>query len=285
MALREGAGCADPFGPAPTVVMGPANEYWSMPPECGDLLDDLSYGETRTTRVCDFSAGAGDPPAVWLLGDSHAQQWQAAVFEVARERGWRLTISFLGACPTANVSFVGYLGAPETAARIETCDRWSSEVHRAVLESQPALVLTSTFARGEEVDDGSGRGQLAQYEEGFQSYWAPWTDAGISVLVLADPPLNAVVRDPACVVLHPTAPETCRVERAVAHPSDPMVHAARTMDHPMVRVLDLSRYFCDDRWCYAVVGGMPVYFDANHLNRLYVKELAPLLAEAVDDEM
>ncbi|MFJ4107249.1 acyltransferase family protein [Oerskovia enterophila] len=282
LALREDAGCADPFGPAPAVVMGAVNQYWDVPPECGELLDELSYGETRTTRVCDFSDGDRDPEEVWLLGDSHAQQWQATAFEVARDRGWRLTISFLGACPPADVSYVGYRGTPDSAAKIETCDRWSADVHRAVLEARPSLVLTSSFARGEDIDDGTGRDELDQYRQGFQSYWAPWADAGVPVLVISDPPLNSTVRDQACIVQHPTSPVDCRVERTVAQPLDPMMHAATTMDHPRVHSIDLSRYFCDETWCYAVVGGMPVYYDADHLNRLYAKEFGPLLADAVD---
>lgn len=282
LALRQGSRCADPFGPAPTVVMGEVNQYWDMPPECGDLLERLSVGDTLTTRVCDFSGGDPAPPEVWLVGDSHAQQWQAAAFELARERGWRLTTSFLGACPPAHVSYVGYRGTADTAAKVETCRLWSEAMHRDILEATPDLVLTSSFSRGEDVDDGSGRSQLEQYREGFQSFWGPWTSAGIPVFVISDPPLNAAVRDPSCVVLHPDDPEACKVDREIAQPLDPMLVAASSMDDPGVHAVDLTSYFCDDASCYAVIGGMPVYFDPDHLNRLFAKEFAPLLAEAID---
>ncbi|MEK8228060.1 SGNH hydrolase domain-containing protein [Oerskovia sp. M15] len=98
---------------------------------------------------------------------------------------------------------------------------------------------------------------------------------------MSDPPLNAAVRDPSCIVLHPTDPQVCKVDRDLAQPEDPMLRAASTMGHSLVHPIDLTDYFCDDASCYAVIGGMPVYFDPDHLNRLFAKEFAPLLADAI----
>ncbi len=45
--------------------------------------------------------------------------------------------------------------------------------------------------------------------------------------------------------------------------------------------MDLTDYFCDERRCYAVVGNVAVYFDANHLNREFSRTLKPMIADAL----
>jgi hypothetical protein len=41
---------------------------------------------------------------VWLVGDSHAQQWQAPLADLARKNHWQFNVAYLGACPFATVS-------------------------------------------------------------------------------------------------------------------------------------------------------------------------------------
>jgi len=41
-------------------------------------------------------------------------------------------------------------------------------------------------------------------------------------------------------------------------PYDPEAGAAYSLHSPRVRVIDLSRYFCSARICFAVVGGAPI---------------------------
>jgi hypothetical protein len=59
-----------------------------------------------------------------------------------------------------------------------------------------------------------------------------------------------------------------------------MAGAAERSDS--IAVLDLTDRFCDAERCYAVVGGIPVYYDADHLNLEYVRMLAPEISGAID---
>ena len=71
--------------------------------------------------------------------------------------------------------------------------------------------------------------------------------------------------------------------RATALPDDELDRAVRLTArsaHP-VRLIDLSRYFCDRSTCYAVVGGVPVYFDADHMTLRFGATLAPYLQSAL----
>lgn len=282
LALAPGADCADPFGAADYAVMTTANEYFYTPPECGDFLPILSYGDMHTTLECDFSGGAKDPSRVWLIGDSHAQQWQGAVFDIARERGWVVTTSYYGGCPVADVDFTGFRstwGASDAAQ----CREWSRDLAAAVDEQRPDVVITAMASRLQLVDDGSGRSQVDQMAEGLRDYWERWSDEGVKVLALADPPFNGEVRSPDCVLLNAEAPLECARSTELAQPVDPVVVAADEIDAPSVDVLDLTDRFCDAVSCYAVVGGLPVYYDADHLNLEYTRLLAPEIENAIDE--
>ena len=281
LALAPGADCADPFGAADYSVMTSKNEYFYMPEECGDFLPILAYGDKRTTTECDFSGGAEDAPRVWLIGDSHAQQWQGPVFDIARDKGWVVTTSFYGGCPVADVDFTGFRG-PWGAADVDQCREWSHDLARTVEEQKPDLVMTAMASRLQQVDDGSGRPQIEQMSQGLQDYWKRWTDNGTQVLALADPPFNGEVRSPDCVLLNAADPAPCARPRAEAHPEDPIVIAAQAAASPSVGLLDLTDRFCDDASCYAVVGGIPVYYDADHLNLDYARLLRPELETAAD---
>ncbi|GED09638.1 acyltransferase family protein [Cellulosimicrobium cellulans] len=277
-ALAPGAPCDDPFGPAANPVLGEDSKYYVLdhPDACGQAGSWLEIDGTKTTVRCDFGGGP-DAPRVWVMGDSHAQQWQAPLLEIADERGWQVTLSFLGACPPADVEYVGYRGNPATAEKRAQCDEWRDAVHDEISAEKPAMVFTSSFARAEQVDDGTGRSATEQYVEGFRSFWQPWLEAGTDVYVLGDPPMNGMVRDKDCAILNPQSPVECAVDRGVAQPADPMLEAASTPSDGPGRLVpvDLSDRFCDADRCYAVVGGLPVYADRDHLNKQYALGLVP----------
>jgi peptidoglycan/LPS O-acetylase OafA/YrhL len=278
-AMLAGARCADRFGPARVVTMGPANQYWNTPPECG-MVDEYMAGDRKTTTICDFTAGARSPKTVWLLGDSHAQQWIAPLLELARERRWLLKFSLLGACPFADIHYTGYRTVA-TEAATRTCTDWTARMTDVVAADKPAMVFTSFYAREEFADDGSGRSQTEQYRDGLERYWRTWSDAGARVYVFADPPLNREVRAADCVQLNPTDPVACAVDRAVAHPPDPLTQVAGATKVPGVTLLDFSDYFCDRQRCYSVVGGVVIYFDGDHMNREFSGSMKPMIARAI----
>lgn len=277
-ALSPGADCQDRFGPSAAPVMGKANQYWNFPPECDAASNELMAGSKKTYRRCDFSGGRSGADVVWLVGDSHAQQWQAAVIAAAKERHWIVKTAMLGGCPVADIEFKGYDGSKDRGSA-KTCMDWTKALTNAVAADRPAAVLTSMFARKQTADDGSGKSNAEQFAIGLDSTWRRWTDAGTQVYVLADPPLNQAVRPPDCTNLHASEPAKCAVDRAIAQPRDPLTLAARGSKNPGVRLVDFTDFFCDAKKCYTVVGGVNVYFDANHLNREYSELLAPALLD------
>ncbi|MEN8602393.1 acyltransferase family protein [Microbacterium rhizosphaerae] len=279
-AMANASHCPDRFGSPGTAVMTAKNEYFYTPPECRIDSTVLKYGDRTTVSRCDFAHGA--PTArVWLVGDSHAQQWQAAVFQLARERGWQVSFSYFGGCPVADVAFTGFR-VPWGPADYGLCRQWSHDLADEIQKERPDLVVTSMAAREQLVDDGSGRTQGEQFVRGLDAFWTRWADKGIKVLAIADPPLNGAVRSPDCVLLNQGDPTTCARPRDQAQPADPIVRAATVLHRPDVRLFDATSTVCDQAECYAVVGGIPVYYDADHLNLEFVRMLTPWVGRAVD---
>src|SRR5690606_4689490 len=120
-----------------------------------------------------FSGGDPDALRLALVGDSHAQQWQGVVFDIAKARGWKVTTSYYGGCAATDATFLGFRsawGGPDA----EACRDWSQDVSRYIAEIKPDVVLTSMAARDQLVDDGSGRTQAVQMRDGLESYWKRW---------------------------------------------------------------------------------------------------------------
>ncbi len=272
--------CADPFGPATVTTMGPSNEYWHVPADCKWASNQYMAGDRPTTRACDFSGGNGSAPNVWLVGDSHAEQWLPPLLDLAREKKWKLTISTLGGCPFADVAFVGYRGN-ESQSEMKRCTDWTAQMTDVITAEKPSMIFMSFFARKEAVNDKSGRSQTDQYRAGLEPRWKTWTDAGSRVIVFADPPLNRDVRSTDCVVVNPSAPQDCVVDRAEAQPTDPVAEVARSTKNPQVSLLDFTEYFCDQKQCYAVIGKVTVYYDGDHLNNAYSRTLTPMISKAI----
>ena len=136
-------------------------------------------------------------------------------------------------------------------------------------------------ARHELVDDGSGADATSQYVAGLHRTWSRWIHAGTRVLVMADPPFNGEVRNPDCVALNVSDPSACARPRAQAQPAEPLVAAAASFSESGVKLFDPTPFMCDAALCYAVVGGVPVYYDADHLNLEFARMLGPMIASAL----
>jgi peptidoglycan/LPS O-acetylase OafA/YrhL len=277
-ALKPGSGCPNPFGPAKNVTMGPANVYWTVPKDCPrSSYPSIDGG---TVLRCDWSNGAPNPTVVWLVGDSHAEQWQIPLTDIARRNHWQLNLAYLGGCPFAKVAPTGYDGHVIPGGN-QPCADWTTHMTPMIAATHPTYVFTSFFARHEPVDDHTGRSQADQYQDGLAADWSTWTATGAHVYVLADPPLNGAVRAADCITLNPHHPRACATSRTKAQPPDPLTLAARQSADPNVHLIDLTDYFCDHQRCYGVVGKVTVYYDANHLNGEFSETLKPMIADAL----
>ncbi|WP_127129570.1 acyltransferase family protein [Georgenia sp. SYP-B2076] len=271
-ALANVATCADAFGAAMTSPGDPSETPWFSTPGC-------RHDEGIDVTDCTFESEEPLAPTVWLVGDSHAEHWQAAFLEVARTQGWHVRMSLTGGCALVDAPTDSYGGRALGAEERDACRTWGQNIADRIVIERPDMVFTSTFSQHEVLDDGTGRPQADQYVDAAGSYWRQWVDAGAQVYVIRDTPLTAGAATPECLSVSADDPLSCALDRSNAIQEDYFVTAAESLGTDSVRVLDLTDEFCDDSLCYAAVGGLPVFYDDNHIARSYSRSLAPALFE------
>ncbi|PHR81064.1 acyltransferase family protein [Henriciella sp.] len=234
-----------------------------------------------TLNPCTFDPPSTDPDAdfsVVIVGDSHAAHWLPAFREIANRRGWTLVTHTKSSCPFVDeLLIVAQTEYPE-------CRTWVEAVRADILEREPDLVFTAMVTNHVAV---GARGQPAnqqQLSEGLLRAWGPLLDAGIPVVAMRGTPRMGK-QIPECLGENPGAPEACAISRSEAMDHGGAVSIAAAAAGENVTLLDLTDAFCEEETCHPIVGNIVVYRDENHITLAYMKTLAPVLDEALQDAL
>ncbi|WP_370871221.1 acyltransferase family protein [Pseudarthrobacter oxydans] len=195
-----------------------------------------------------------------VLGDSHAQQYMAALGPIARSHGWEVVALLKGNCRFGGDS-------PERDAE---CNAFNKASAQYVLDHRPDAVFTVASLTHK---DAPFETEVPQYLEGIK----PLTDTGIEVVGIRDNPRFSM-NMPECVQKHgPEAPK-CRVplQESLAGSSPLDAYRGRV---PRLHLMDLSDFICAGGICPAVVGNVYVYKDDNHLTKTYVQSMIPMFEQ------
>ncbi len=197
-----------------------------------------------------------------VLGDSHAQQYMAALGPIAKSRGWEVVTLLKGAC-----RFGG-----ESAARDADCNAYNRASAQYVLDHRPDAVFTVATLT---LRDAPYEIEVPQYLEGIR----PFTDAGIEVVGIRDNP-RFTINMPDCVEDYGPDAAECNVplQESLAGASPLDAYAGVV---PGLHLMDLSDFICAGGTCPAVVGNVYVYKDDNHLTKTYVKTMIPMFEERI----
>jgi hypothetical protein len=249
-----------------TVVPTPAEAKLRGNAACG--LDQVD-GELH---LCGFGVPRGTP-TVALVGDSHASHWRAALDYVARRRGWSGISLAHAACPLST-TIPAALRRPDRGH----CVTWNLQVYRWLgAHPQVHTLFVSAIAGGPTYAKVDAEG-------GYFMAWRLLPPSIRTIVVIRDTPKARLSTDD-CVeramAARKPAGKACRLDRGRALPPDPEVAAAQDVSDRTVWVVDMTRYMCDRRWCYPVIGGALVYKDDNHLTEVYSRTLGPYLAKAL----
>jgi peptidoglycan/LPS O-acetylase OafA/YrhL len=213
-------------------------------------------------KSCVFGSTKTGATQVALVGDSHATQWLPALKDIAVQQGWRLTTYLESGCPLSSAHFDA------------TCDGWNVNVMKRLVQARYAFVIVA--ARGLTTE---GAGALPGQARGLSAQWAKLQAAGSHVIAMKDvpQPADAGVGDiPTCVYDHGNT-EKCTFDETRATRLD-FVHLAAEQTSG-VSLVDMTRYFCAQQRCQAVIGHVLVYLDDNHMTPLYSESLVRPLAE------
>lgn len=229
-------------------------------------------------NVCGFGAPAASASAtIALVGNSHAGHWRAALEIAAKALHWQGLSITRSSCPLMQATI--RLPEPKRAE----CTLWTQgvvgwfaqhpEVSTVFVSDQPTPPLV---ARGQSV--------LAAEVDGYVGVWKALPATVSHIFVIRDNPyargdtLACVER---AMAHRESAGLRCAIPRNQALKADPQAIAAQQLHSPRVRVIDLTRFFCDSQSCYPVIGGALVYKDPDHLTRVFATTLGPFLLREV----
>jgi hypothetical protein len=251
--------CLDP-ALARTVAPRPDAAYVMPDSPCRPLPGGRRYAVLRPCAFGDLDSPRR--PAAALIGDSHARVLRAAVEVAAQAKGWRaVSLTHPGCAFSTEVS-----ASPDG---IPAGCRVHSEEALTWLRRHPSVHVVITAAL-----TGRGFGPA-----GFAAMWARVPRSVRRIYVIRDVPhvrLSTADCVTAVIRRHARPWRACAVPRAAALPPDPAAEAAASAPS-RVRLIDLTRRFCDAARCYPVVGGLYAYKDTDHVNRMFATTLGPYL--------
>lgn len=217
---------------------------------------------------------------VTLVGDSHALHYVAALRKLVSEDGWRVkSVVQPGCMPIAFDPDIVALWDPSTAPG---CREWADQaIEHVAADDDSGVVIFSSISREYGYADGSD----AATQDISPSYlvtWQPWLDKGKKLVVMADTAFLQRGDILACLGRSGGSDAACSNDRGLVFAKpDPMVVAAETLSSADAAVFDANDLICDAVTCHAVVGGIPVYVDHNHLLQAFAMTLAEPIADAV----
>ncbi|KAE8765278.1 acyltransferase family protein [Georgenia thermotolerans] len=240
-----------------------------LPTELDDQWVSLDHGCTGVFAIADAEISAtcsqnetlpAPERTILVVGDSHAQQWMAALSPLAKERNWQLVALLKGGCA---------FGAPTTEGFNPLCDDWLQRAWGYALELRPDAIFTVATA-------ASADGPNEELVAGYEQMVAEMTAAGIDVIGVRDNPRFAFDMY-ACVERNGPDASQCTVRRDQALPAtSPM---QRLVGAEGLYLLDLTDRLCPDGLCPPVIGNLYVFMDDNHLSRSYAATLRQDLEE------
>ena len=237
----------------------------------GRLADDGCLVERPILESGSCTYGAkGASANVFLLGDSHGQQYFPALERIGRNRGWRITGLTKVGCTPASVSvWSGSLSRP-----YPECDEWRENSLRRIEAGDPDLVVVSSASYYHAEEDGEKLGHIPSRPalvEGYEETLRRLVATGAQVVVMIDIP-TAPFNVSDCVSENPNSLTKCAfpVEDALnkLHFDTPAVQAV-----PEVSSIEIQRVMCPDDVCRAVIGSVLVYRETNHITATFSETL------------
>lgn len=286
-ALDPSRGCDNKLDLPITTSLPADADYTTLPTGCVQETRQINAEQSYTVAICDYRREPTAEPKnqLFLVGDSHAEQWNAALAEIAAKRNLRLEVHTIPGCPVHEWRpFMREADAVQSLGH--QCALGSSLIMDTIVKSKPAVVVYSAYAKTEYLGNVPGEDLpvQARFNRAYATTWDYFHTAGVGkAVVIADTPYNDAVRNVNCWNFAQNPALTCRVPRAEALGHDPLLESAKQPTELPVKLADFTNAFCDAEFCYAVAGQLPVYYDTTHVSTQYSKLLVPQLEQALGE--
>lgn len=231
-------------------------------------------GADTTVKGCEVGDPAGKVRLA-IVGDSHAANYVPSLQLIAKAEHWSLTTYLHSGCPLT------------TALITPSCNTWKAATLERLQQERYDVVFVAAMSRTpwpHGMVHHAGQMTAQTRDDSAAAYakaWVQLQQVGSSVVALRDnpdPAIGGVPDVPSCVEQHGDG-AACDVRQADALLDDPVAEAARTT--PGVTLIDSTSMFCADGTCPAVIGGVVVYRQLQHVTQTYARSMAPFLQPRV----
>ncbi|MFE0021105.1 acyltransferase family protein [Amycolatopsis sp. NPDC059021] len=262
---HPGAQARSPEAPKPVTPSTVVPPMIAIPNDWGGIADAACVKSARDQdlEMCTSKTTGTPAKRIVAVGDSHVQQYLAALKPLAEQHNYQITFMLKGACPFSTTS--------DAMPGDKGCTDWNAAAAQEILALRPDAVFTlaSRDVRA---------GLTEQTPPGFVAQWRNLDRAGIPVVAVRDNP-RFDFSPAACVESRGRKAPECSVRRdRLFAPIPPYRKAAGVP--PNVSFLDFSGYFCGTL-CNPVVGNVLVYMDDNHVTATFMTTLSPALDQAM----
>lgn len=275
-ALDPANGCAPMGDEAPFPAPADAARQVKEPtyPNCQALLD----GDILT---CSLGAAKADArTTVAVVGDSYATRWLPPIDEIGRKNGWEVKTFTRSAC-TPTLATRTNPESEEGRRFDEICAQSVAEVRdRIAADESISIVFMAASQTSKTYEAPPGTRMDNPAVDGITSVWQTWLDAGKKVVAIDETPrlgFNVAT----CLAENPDDPMQCASKRSESwDPETSFIRdAAATMEHRNFFRMNFDDQFCDNGYCYPVIGSLTVYIDTGHLSEEYARALEPVMAD------
>ncbi|MCM3687817.1 acyltransferase family protein [Kocuria rosea] len=237
---------------APTLPL--PEDLPKQPASLGDACPaDVALAE-QYRRFCHESVAQENPErTVLVVGNSHLQHWLPALRPVAEANRWRVLTFIQPGC---------FYTSAEEQPGSESCRLWFESTDDMIASVGPGLVLVqSTFTDTRE----------EALRPGLEERVRELTGAGIPVVGIRDTP--RFPEAPAeCAVTNGADDPRCTFTHPMVGTPDPATPLAEEL--ALYSTMDLTDLICPDGQCPPVIGNVYVYWDDDHLSRVYSESTA-----------
>lgn len=227
---------------------------------------------------CTFGVPAEEAKGtVVLMGDSHATHWRGALLTLTEAYGWHGISMTRSGCTfsTAEPVLPGKLKQECLDWRQQVIDWFAQhpEVRTVFISQHPGAVVAP-----------EGQSEFKTKVRGFRDAWRLLPDSVRHIVIIRDTPY-VTGRTPDCVTRAMRrkldAGLECALPRRRALKTDHAAIAAERFAVPGLKLVDMTRFMCDDEWCYPVVGGALTHKDTGHITVVFSETLGPFLLRKV----
>lgn len=232
----------------------------------------LKSEQSEDVEKCSFGDLSSDT-VLAMVGDSHAAMLVPGVAAAASERGWRLDVYTKGSCPLTT-ALILLDGKP-----YDNCQTWGKNVSDHILKQPVTALIVATSKYKVAGIEGSEENHNALVQ-GMRDAWSPFIEKGVQVISIRDTPRPGVLV-PDCVAQNENDLSVCAMEKQeILSPFVPELDAVEGLNR--AHGVDLTEAICPNELCPAVIGGIQIYRDSNHITATYARTMHTQIGTALD---